>query len=852
MAKRSLKASSSGIAIAKRAFERREWTQEYLASAVGLQTRQSIWKFFTGRPIERYLFVDICFQLDLDWEEIVDRPPLDDNRPNDAASNDATALADRWAELAPVLREQCRNQIRSLMSRRDHDNAVALADLYVQRSFSTQPTAASWLDAATLEQQSQILKQSDFRGIPLLGAAPSHYHPLQIAQRSTLPDVPSCDQQLTLAALLSQYHQLQICGPLGSGKSTLLQAIAWQQVSDLTDSDILPIYCNISDLKILDNKASEATEPNRAATFNLAEILKHGQGSDLTPALWQWLLDNGKIMLLLDNADRAAPELQGIIQQQITDFGQSYPQTPIILTNRYVQSDIPPSQFFAAYLCPLNHAQIRTFATQWFASLAASSPNMPESFLNQLFDKRYQRLRQLATSPMLLNIVCRVFRDCQRLPENRSRLYQHLLEVHLQRGTVTDRHTASPTLLTPTNCMNLLSHLAYQQFQMGQYFFERNTILALIVEYLGQWSHRPNPSEITPGEITPEIGEPETLWQTAETVLTQLTIDLGMLSEAARGIYCFTHLALQEYLTAHHIFTQTLTPTAKPPSPQAISPILPRLAQKLYHRGWHTQQALYNLASHVLDPRWHEVILLSLDLLPQRQTLLDRLQQQSDRVILLNPRLKQFFAWLEAKVEQVHITLEKPLNPAALRAFYCGQILNLGVDLACSLEPALTWQPPTLLTQDTQLIRLCHWSRALITEHCRNNAIQICFSLQTQIARNPNITVFTTSLETLQTHLATAHFEQWPTEEREVWATQLEAAITQHYNVGHHWALGEHDWQQLEAYYWSNVFRLECLQRYQQAAAQYQTLLQPRAARPRSLAVLPNTTLALPDRSITL
>ncbi len=86
MAKRSLKASETGIVKAKRVFERRDWTQEYLASAVGLQTRQSIWKFFSGRPIERHLFIDICFQLDLDWQEIVDRPIGTPWRMNPSAS----------------------------------------------------------------------------------------------------------------------------------------------------------------------------------------------------------------------------------------------------------------------------------------------------------------------------------------------------------------------------------------------------------------------------------------------------------------------------------------------------------------------------------------------------------------------------------------------------------------------------------------------------------------------------------------------------------------------------------------------------------------------------------------------
>lgn len=42
MARRSRKASTAGIEKAKRAFEMKQWTQEYLANEVGLETHQAI------------------------------------------------------------------------------------------------------------------------------------------------------------------------------------------------------------------------------------------------------------------------------------------------------------------------------------------------------------------------------------------------------------------------------------------------------------------------------------------------------------------------------------------------------------------------------------------------------------------------------------------------------------------------------------------------------------------------------------------------------------------------------------------------------------------------------------------
>ena len=110
MAKRSLKASEVGIKKAKQAFRRTGWTQEYLASAVGLETRQSIWKFFSGRPIERHLFIDICFQLNLEWEEIV-APPEEDEEEIEVAPVSSPSEVDQAVQAArSKLRELIQSQ----------------------------------------------------------------------------------------------------------------------------------------------------------------------------------------------------------------------------------------------------------------------------------------------------------------------------------------------------------------------------------------------------------------------------------------------------------------------------------------------------------------------------------------------------------------------------------------------------------------------------------------------------------------------------------------------------------------------------------------------------------------------
>ncbi|MEH1844571.1 MAG: hypothetical protein V7L25_06090, partial [Nostoc sp.] len=60
MVKRSLQGSFSGIQKARKAFAYKGWTQDNLAFEVNLKTRQPIWRFFSGRPVERHTFIEIC------------------------------------------------------------------------------------------------------------------------------------------------------------------------------------------------------------------------------------------------------------------------------------------------------------------------------------------------------------------------------------------------------------------------------------------------------------------------------------------------------------------------------------------------------------------------------------------------------------------------------------------------------------------------------------------------------------------------------------------------------------------------------------------------------------------------
>ncbi len=99
MAGRSLCASKQGIARARLALNRRNLTQMALVNELQIASWSTVSKFFTGKPVDRRIFLELCAALDLDWEEVAAPAPEltivegDRSAPSPPATTPATALA---------------------------------------------------------------------------------------------------------------------------------------------------------------------------------------------------------------------------------------------------------------------------------------------------------------------------------------------------------------------------------------------------------------------------------------------------------------------------------------------------------------------------------------------------------------------------------------------------------------------------------------------------------------------------------------------------------------------------------------------------------------------------------------
>ncbi|MGL5195686.1 MAG: NACHT domain-containing protein, partial [Chroococcales cyanobacterium] len=318
MRKRSLNTSETGKLKAKAAFERSGWTQQDLASEVGLETRQSIWKFLTGRPIERATFIEICYKLDLDWQDIAELPPEVTAEPPQTTDDPGLDPLEDIPALVNEMRSRMREPILAqcgTLRLLDNSQPVALNDIYIQVNILQQLSRQRWLEVSDLQFQPRQTRQSQGQVRRSISAS---------EQQSQMPAIQA----------VSTYSKLLILGKPGAGKTTFLKSLALQCIQEQTREKTpvkmgelgLPVF-----IKIRDWKTESKQSGNRSLIHYITKIF-HNFG--LSAAKVETLLQGGHALVLLDGLDEVPDSDSRDIAYEINQFCETYYQNRVAITCR--------------------------------------------------------------------------------------------------------------------------------------------------------------------------------------------------------------------------------------------------------------------------------------------------------------------------------------------------------------------------------------------------------------------------------------------------------------------------------------------------------------------------------------
>jgi len=360
-----------------------------------------------------------------------------------------------------------------------------------------------------------------------------------------------------------------ILGGPGTGKTTLLSYLVLKFARGEAkealglDEERLPILVPLRELTRKDLTLTAANLPALCTTDDLVEQCPEG--------FFEKRLKDGKCLVLLDGMDEVTtPEARQWVAEQIEDFVSCYPGNRFVVTSRPAgYGGVALGGFTQLTVCDFDRKEIEAFARQWCGAVEAAVRGARDATSKAVARREAgreaeklvaairasDRVRRLVVNPLLLTIVALVHRYRATLPNRRVELYDECTQVLLGHW---DEAKGIAGRLDPARKRRVLEPLAYWMHEEGVREADGGQVEKVIARAL------------------PAVGQDGAR---AAEFLKSIRERSGLLVERGLGVYGFSHLTFQEYLTAGH----------------------------LINRG---EEGRATLLDHLHDPWWLEVTLL--------------------------------------------------------------------------------------------------------------------------------------------------------------------------------------------------------------------------------------------------
>lgn len=741
MTGRSLRASLQGIQLLRQALTQKQWKQTNLMGEV-CSSRSTVSKFFNGKPVDSTTFVGLCDKLGLDWQQIVDLPKEGQHKTaeqNQNTSIDIDALVQELRQKIHTDIQQRCGTMRVL----DMSQPIGLNDIY------TNVNILEKIIGRRRKEISELLQECNVDDFERFG--------LGTIKEERVPGLEAVEK----------YTKLMILGKPGAGKTTFLKYVAIQCNQGKFQASRVPIFITLKDF------AEAAGKPGLLEYISQQFFSCEGVRARHAVPL-QEIINHGRALVLLDGLDEVREGDSHRILKEIRELSEQFRDNHFVMTCRIAAREYTFEKFTEVEVADFDDEQIATFTNNWFKDKTVK----PKDFLERL--KGNNRIRELATNPLLLTLLCLVFEESGDFPANRSELYKEGLDALLKkwdakRGIYRDQVYKK---LSAQRKEELLSKIALATFERGDYFFKQKTAEQYITQYIRN----------LPGASTEE----EVLQLDSEGVLRSIEAQHGLLVERAKGIYSFSHLTFHEYFTAREIVfgTQLL------------------------------EETLLQLVSYITETQWREVFLLTVGMLPNADRLLLLMKQQLD-AILADVELQYFLIWIYQKSSSV----SGFYKPVTLRVFYLCLEYIYSFGIVCFDEPIELGEAFNLYhinyIYDLPVSDTCG-----LDKQCRelleyqyyddffpNEALDNDIDMILDNKLDPNLRQ---ALQELKNELPNSNQDRQRFQEawqanRQTWCEKLKAVMIKHQNIGHNWQFSNEQKELLRHYYNVNQLLVECL-----------------------------------------
>jgi predicted NACHT family NTPase len=386
-------------------------------------------------------------------------------------------------------------------------------------------------------------------------------------RRQRLGDARSSASDTDLLSVINLTQaDVALTGLPGSGKTTALRwlAVAAAKGATVRERRVMPIFLTARDM------ALELVTIKTGAQSFLRSL-----GVSETDRVLEKMMKRGDLMILLDGVDEVAAEYQRRLLMEVSELRADFPRTVIVVSARPYSLDVDLAGMKKCETMPLSGSARQELVRKWFE---ATDADKGQRLLSEC--KGSPDLLDLGSSPLLLSMICALYANDLKIPTEQDELYARLTEGLLGAWDAF-RNVARQTVLrdyTVRRRVTLATWIAAETFDAGRRVFGGSDLTSLgTLERFGEAVRMPRLS--------------------ADDVLRALFNDFGILVERSPGLFSFSHLTFQEYLTAQYIVEN-------------------RRELPLLERG--------------RDAEWFEVIRLVAKMLPRADAYMARLTAATD------------------------------------------------------------------------------------------------------------------------------------------------------------------------------------------------------------------------------
>jgi hypothetical protein len=236
-----------------------------------------------------------------------------------------------------------------------------------------------------------------------------------ICAQEVLPE----QERINLMHLARELDRTVLLGDPGTGKTTAVKALMNLYAAD--ESGRVPFLVTLREY-------ASTVPPEQSIISYIERDLGGLYQCPPPPGLIEHLCLSGRAVVLFDGLDELLDTSKRIdITTRVERFAYEYPLTSVLVTSRivgYGEARLDVSQFASYQIIEFSGQQVREYAHKWFALQEDVIPGEAAAFLSESIS-----VQDLRANPLLLSLMCILYRGEGSLPHDRPGVYRSCAEL---------------------------------------------------------------------------------------------------------------------------------------------------------------------------------------------------------------------------------------------------------------------------------------------------------------------------------------------------------------------------------------------------------------------------------------